>query len=486
MAHRIEQDDLGEVAVAADAPWGAQTQRALEHFRLSDERMPAGLLRAMARVKRACARVNGELGLLEPAVADAVLRAVDALLASPDDDRLAQAFPLSLWQSGSGTQSHMNLNEVLARSASRMLEEEHHLTSRSHAHPQPRVHPNDHVNRGQSTNDVLPTALQLAAALALRDGVVPALARLRCTLEEKARAWSHVVKPGRTHLQDALPVTLGQELASWEAQLARVERLVPAAVEELCAVPIGATAVGTGFGAPPSFGPWVAALLAEETGLPLRVAAVRAELLAAADPIVHAHGLLRLLAGALTRLASDVRWMASGPHCGLQELELPHNEPGSSMMPGKANPTQAEALLMACMQVAGNDVTVGLAGNAGNFELNTARPLLAQAFLQSARLLADGMTSFEAHALRGLRANEAHLRETAERSLMLATALAPHIGHHEAARLVREAERSGRTLRETALGEGKLTPQQFDAWVRPREMAGVTAHEPGGAERLPS
>jgi fumarate hydratase class II len=371
-------------------------------------------------------------------------------------------FPLSVWQTGSGTQTNMNVNEVLANRAS-----EHLGGTRGNARW---VHPNDHVNRGQSSNDIFPTAMHVAAALALAQQLQPARQALQATLEAKAAEFADLVKIGRTHLQDATPVTLGQEISGWAAQLALAGDAIAATQPALLALAVGGTAVGTGLNTHPEFAARVAARLAAETGLAFVPAANRFAALAGHEPLVAAHGALKTLAAALMKIANDVRWLASGPRSGLGEIRIPENEPGSSIMPGKVNPTQCEALTMLCAQVMGNDVALGIGAASGNFELNVFKPLIAQAFLQSVRLLADGMASFDAHCARGIEPDRARLDELLRRSLMLVTALNPHIGYDRAAAIAKHAHAHGLSLREAALAVGGLTADQFDAWVRPEDM----------------
>jgi fumarate hydratase class II len=460
---RIERDTFGDIAVPAHALWGAQTQRSLQHFAISTERLPRELVHALALVKRCAALVNRELGALDAAKADAIVAAADEVLAGRHDGQ----FPLSVWQTGSGTQSNMNMNEVLANLASRRLggpvgEGRH-------------VHPNDDVNRGQSSNDVFPTAMSVACARGLCGALLPALDTLRETLDAKARAFDDIVKIGRTHLQDATPLTLGQEVSGWVAQLDHAMRHVESALPHLTELALGGTAVGTGLNAHPEFGARVAAELARATGLPFVSAPNKFEALAAHDAIVHAHGALKATAAALTKIANDVRWLASGPRCGIGEITIPENEPGSSIMPGKVNPTQAEAMTMLCAQVMGNDVAIGIGGASGNFELNVYKPLIANAFLQSVRLLADRAASFERHCARGIEPDRARIAELLQRSLMLVTALNPHIGYDKAAAIAKHAHREGLTLRAAAVASGWLTGEQFDAWVRPEAMVGPGA-----------
>jgi len=457
---RIERDTLGPVEVPQDRLWGAQTQRSLENFRISGERMPLALIRALALVKKAAASVNVELSLLDEKKGAAIVTAADEVLAGRHDDE----FPLVVWQTGSGTQTHMNVNEVLANRASEILG--------GQRGDERLVHPNDDVNRGQSTNDVFPTALHVAAVQALQRDVLPAVAALRETLAEKARAHRDVVKIGRTHLQDATPLTLGQEISGWARQLEHGEARLDSALPHLRELALGGTAVGTGLNAHPEFATRVAARIAALSGLPFVTAANKFEALASRDALVFAHGALKTVAVSLTKIANDVRWLASGPRCGIGEITIPENEPGSSIMPGKVNPTQAEALTMACAQVMGNDVAIAVAGMGGNFELNVFMPVLAHAFLQSCRLVADSGASFREHCALGIEPNSARIRDNLERSLMLVTALSPHIGYDNAAKIAKTAHQTGRTLRETALDLGLVTADQFDAWVRPEDMVG--------------
>jgi fumarate hydratase, class II len=458
---RLEHDSLGDIAVPSEALWGAQTQRALAHFRISTERMPDALLMALAQVKRAAAAVNGELGFLDAAKAEAIVRAAGEVLAGVHAD----AFPLALWQTGSGTQTNMNMNEVLANRASEIMG-----AGRGAARC---VHPNDDVNLGQSSNDVFPTAMHVAASGQLARSLLPTLRVLRLTLEGQAHAYAHVIKIGRTHLQDAVPLTLGQEISGWAAQLAHAEQAITHTLPALHELAIGGTAVGNGLNTDPRFGDMVAARLAAETGLPLHCAANRYAALAAHDALVNSHGALKTLAVALMKIANDVRWMASGPRCGIGELHLPENEPGSSIMPGKVNPTQCEALTMVCCQVMGNDVAIGIGGAWGQFELNVFKPLIAHNFLQSTRLLADAMASFELHCVRGMRPDLARIDELLHRSLMLVTALTPHIGYDHAAEIARHAHLKGLSLREAAIALAYVTAEQFDNWVRPDEIVGM-------------
>jgi len=444
--------------VPASRLWGAQTQRSLLHFAISGERQSLEIIRALARVKRAAAVVNEGLGQLDPTKADAIVRAVDEVLAGRHDGE----FPLVVWQTGSGTQTNMNMNEVLANRASELLG--------GPRGEQRLVHPNDDVNRSQSSNDTYPTAMHVAAAEAIERHLLPALARLRATLDAKARAFADIVKIGRTHLQDATPITLGQEVSGWAAQLAHAERHVRATLPHLHELALGGTAVGTGLNAPRGYAEAVARELARLTGLPFVTAPNKFEALASCDALVQAHGALKGLAASLMKIANDVRWLASGPRSGLDEISIPENEPGSSIMPGKVNPTQSEALTMLCAQVLGNDVAISIGGASGNFELNVFRPMIAHNFQQSVRLLADGMASFNDHCAAGIEPNRQRIDELVQRSLMLVTALNPHIGYDKAAKIAKRAHQDGLSLREAAVASGFLSAEQFDAWVRPQDM----------------
>ena len=463
MSTRTEKDSFGPIEVPAERLWGAQTERSLRFFRISAERMPLAVAHALALVKRSAARVNAALDLLDAKKADAIARAADEVLAGRHDAE----FPLSVWQTGSGTQSNMNVNEVLANRASELLGGERGQKRL--------VHPNDDVNLGQSSNDVFPTAMHIAAARALHGQVLPPLDVLARRLEAKRDAFGAIVKIGRTHLQDATPLTLGQEFSGYGAQLRAAEGAIRAALPGLYELAIGGTAVGTGLNTHPEFAARVAQEIAQETGLPFAPAPNKFAALAGHEALVFAHGALKTLAAALTKIANDVRLLASGPRSGLGEIAIPENEPGSSIMPGKVNPTQAEALTMLCAQVFGNDVALNFGGASGHFELNVFKPLIIHNFLTSARLLADGMASFEEHCARGIAPNEARIRELVESSLMLVTALSPHIGYDRAAEIAKKAQKEGTTLRAAALALGYVSTEQFDAWVRPEKMIGPEA-----------
>src|SRR6476661_4571953 len=460
MENRIEKDSFGPIEVPGSQLWGAQTQRSLHHFHISTEKMAPELVAALAQVKRAAAAVNRSLGKLPQDKADAIMRAADEVL----EGRHPGEFPLSVWQTGSGTQSNMNMNEVLANRASELMGGE-----RGEARL---LHPNDHVNMGQSSNDMFPTAMHVAAAIAVANDVLPALARLRGTLEVKARDFVGIVKIGRTHLQDATPLTLGQEFSGYVAQLEQADRHLHGTLPHLCELALGGTAVGTGLNAPPGYAQKVAEELARLTGLPFVTAPNKFEVMAAADALVHAHGALKTLAASLFKIANDIRWLASGPRSGIGEISIPENEPGSSIMPGKVNPTQCEAMTMLCCQVFGNDVAINFGGASGNFELNVFRPMIAHNFLQSVRLLADGMRSFNDHCAVGIEPNRDRIDELVGRSLMLVTALNPHIGYDKAAQIAKKAHKEGTSLREAAIATGHLTAEQFDQWVRPADMVG--------------
>jgi fumarate hydratase class II len=460
---RTEKDSFGDIEVPAAKLWGAQTERSRRFFRISGERMPPAVIHALALVKQAAARVNAGLGLLKASKARAIERAAGEVLAGKHEEE----FPLVVWQTGSGTQSNMNVNEVIANRASEMLG--------GVRGPKRRVHPNDDVNMGQSSNDVFPTAMHVAAAQALARDLLPAVEQLRKTLAKKARAFDRIIKIGRTHLQDATPLSLGQEFSGYVAQLEEAQAAIRATLPGLCRLAIGGTAVGTGLNTHPQFARKVCAFVSRETGIPFKEAKNKFAALAGHEALVFSHGALKTLAAACAKIANDIRLLSSGPRSGLAELRIPENEPGSSIMPGKVNPTQAEALTMLCAQVMANDVAVNIAGASGHLELNVYKPVLIHAFLQSARLLADGCRSFEEHCARGIRPDEKRIRELLGRSLMLVTALAPRIGYDKAAEIAKKAHREGRTLREAALALGYVSARDFDRWVRPESMIGPGA-----------
>ena len=457
---RTEKDSFGLIEVPADKLWGAQTQRSLQNFDISGEKQPREIIKALAQVKRSSARVNYALGLQDAKKTDAIVAAADEVIAGAHSGE----FPLVVWQTGSGTQTNMNVNEVLANRATEILGGE-----RGEGRL---VHPNDDVNRSQSSNDVFPTAMHVAAVDAITHKLLPAIAKLRGTLAQKAHDFDGIVKIGRTHLQDATPITLGQEFSGYVAQLDHGEKHVRAALPHLCELALGGTAVGTGLNAPKGYAEQVAAELATLTGLPFVTAPNKFEALASVDALVHAHGALKTLAASMMKIANDVRWLASGPRSGIGELSLPENEPGSSIMPGKVNPTQSEAVTMLAAQVFGNDVAINIGGASGNFELNVFRPMVAHNFLQSLRLLADGMVSFNDHCAVGIAPNCERITELVERSLMLVTALNPHIGYDKAAYIAKKAHKEGSSLRDAALASGHVTAEQFDQWVVPAAMVG--------------
>ena len=457
---RIERDTFGNIAVPAERLWGAQTQRSRMNFHFPGETMPLAVVHAQVMVKRACATVNMELGALDRKKGGAIVKAADEALAGRHDVE----FPLVIWQTGSGTQTNMNVNEVLANRASEIL-------------GGPRgekrvVHPNDDVNKGQSSNDTFPTAMHVAAVIALERALKPAVRKLRATLHRKSRDFAKIVKIGRTHLQDATPLTLGQEFSGYVSQLDHGLAHLDAALPHLCELALGGTAVGTGLNAHPKFGMMVAAELAKLSGLAFVTAPNKFEALASCDGVVHAHGALKTLAASLMKIANDIRWLASGPRCGFGELSIPENEPGSSIMPGKVNPTQAESMTMVCCQVFGNDVAINFGGASGNFELNVFRPLVIANFLRSAALLAHACINFNDQCAVGIKPNKARIEKLMRDSLMLVTALNPHIGYDKAAQIAKKAHKEGSTLKAAALALGYVTSEDFDQWVKPEDMVG--------------
>ena len=461
-ATRTETDSMGPIEVPADRYWGAQTQRSLHHFSIGGDHMPVPVIRGMAILKKAAALTNRDLGELSKDQAGLIVRAADEILAG----ELAGEFPLFVWQTGSGTQTNMNVNEVIAN---RAIE----LAGGVRGSKEP-IHPNDHVNMSQSSNDTFPTAMHIAAAEEVVHRLLPAVRDLRDALDAKAKAFADIVKIGRTHLQDAVPLTLGQEFSGYVAQLdADVERL-EAALPGIYELAIGGTAVGTGLNTHPEFADRVAATIASLTGLPFVSAPNKFAALAAHDALVWASGTVRTLAVSLMKIANDIRWLASGPRAGLGELILPENEPGSSIMPGKVNPTQSEALTMVCVQVIGNDTTVGIAGSQGNFELNVFKPVMIFNFLHSVALLTDASTNFRRFAIEGLEANTERIAEHVANSLMVVTALNPHIGYDKAAAIAKHAHHHHLSLKEAAVALGHLTAEEFDRLVRPEKMT-----EPG-------
>lgn len=458
MKTRIEKDSLGEVAVPEDAYWGAQTQRAYINFDIGDEHFPPTFIRALAIIKHAAATVNARLGGITSDLADLICRAADEVA----DGKLADQFPLRIWQTGSGTQTHMNINEVIANRANELAGEGLGMKSP--------VHPNDHVNRSQSTNDVFPTAIHIAVVTQCVERLLPAAAALQNALEEKSHGFADIVKTGRTHLMDATPLTLGQVFGGYAHQVAQAQEAIQNTLTHLYELPIGGTAVGTGLNTHPDYAEAVASRIAERTGHPFVSAPNKFEAMGARDALVSASGALKRFACALYKIANDIRLLGSGPRCGIGELILPENEPGSSIMPGKVNPTQCEAMTMVCAQVIGNDTTISLAGSAGNFELNVFMPVIAFNSLQSVRLLSDACDAFRQHCVIGIKANTSAIAGYLDASLMLVTALTPKIGYDAAAKLAQKAHREGSTLREVAVEEGVLTPEEFDSLVVPSDM----------------
>jgi len=459
-ATRTETDTMGSIEVPANRYWGAQTQRSLHHFSIGDDRMPVEIVRAFGVLKMAAAMVNAEDGNLPRDKAELIAKAAEEVI----EGKLDEHFPLFVWQTGSGTQSNMNANEVISNRAVELAGGE--MGSKDP------IHPNDDVNMSQSSNDTFPTAMHVAAVEFLTNHLLPAVRELRDGLDRKAREFADIVKIGRTHLQDAVPLTLGQEFSGYVSQLDDDIERIEQALPKLHELAIGGTAVGTGLNAPPGFGERVAAKISELTGLPFRAASNPFAALAAHDALVHAHGALRTLAVSLMKVANDIRWLGSGPRSGLGELELPENEPGSSIMPGKVNPTQSEAMTMVCTQVLGNDVAVAIAGSQGNFELNVFKPVIVRNFLHSARILADACRTFREFCVEGLQPNRERIRELVDRSLMLVTALSPKIGYEKAAEIAKRAHRAGTTLKEAALSLGYLTEAEYDEAVDPERMTG--------------
>lgn len=461
MDYRIEKDTIGEMQVPADKLWAAQTQRSKENFQIGWEEMPEAIVHAFAVLKRSAAIVNHRLEKLDDVRKKAIVQAADEII----DGKLNDHFPLVVWQTGSGTHSNMNNNEVIANRANQLLEAEG---------KQERVHPNDHVNMSQSSNDTFPTALHVAGAIAVEDQVMPAIMGLKKTLKQKSEQFTDVIKTGRTHLQDATPLTLGQEISGWSEMLAKSEEMVSESMERICSLAIGGTAVGTGLNAHPQFGELVAEEISKKTGKTFISASNKFHALTSHDEITYVHGALKGLAADLMKIANDVRWLASGPRCGIGEITIPANEPGSSIMPGKVNPTQTEAVTMVATQVMGNDATIGIAASQGNFELNVFKPVIGYNFLQSTTLLADVINSFNQKCAVGIEANREAIEHNLENSLMLVTALNPHIGYEKAATIAKYAHREGLTLKDAAVKSGILTAEQFDDMVRPEDM--ITPH----------
>ncbi len=460
---RLESDSMGEIAVPIDAYWGAQTQRSLQNFRIGVERMPDALIRALGIQKLAAARTNMTHGRLDPKLGEAICAAAEEVAAGT----LNEEFPLVIWQTGSGTQTNMNANEVIAGRANEILS--------GHRGGKAPVHPNDHVNMSQSSNDTFPTVMHIAGVEVIVGRAIPALDALHVALDTKAEAFAAIVKNGRTHLMDATPLTLGQEFSGYGAQAALGVARLQAVLPRLQALAQGGTAVGTGLNTSEGFAEDFAQEVARITGRPFETAANKFEAMAAHDAVVEASGALNTVAASLMKIANDIRLMGSGPRGGLGELLLPANEPGSSIMPGKVNPTQAEAMTMVCAQIMGNHVTVTVAGSNGHFELNVFKPVMIYNLLQSARLIGDACDSFRTKCVEGIEANEAHIRALMERSLMLVTALNPHIGYDNAAKVAKKAYAEDTTLKDAAVALGLLTAEQFDDWVKPEDMLGPKA-----------
>lgn len=463
LSYRIESDSMGEVQVPANVYWGAQTERSLHHFNIAHDRIPIEVIHAFGVLKKAAALANGQLGKLPQDKVNLITPIAQAII----DGQWDEQFPLRVWQTGSGTQSNMNVNEVIANLANESAGSA--LGSKSP------IHPNDHVNMSQSSNDTFPTAMHIAAATVLVKKLLPALKTLREALARKSEAFSHIVKIGRTHLQDAVPLTLGQEFSAYVGQIDAAMQYIDSVIPHLYELAIGGTAVGTGLNTHPQWANTVAAQIATITGLPFKSADNKFVALACHDPLVMASGTLKTLACALMKIANDIRWLGSGPRCGLGELILPENEPGSSIMPGKVNPTQCEAMTMVCVQVIGNDTAISLAGSQGNFEINVFKPVIIHNFIHSVNLLTDSCLRFSEFCVEGLQANEKVIGDHVANSLMLVTALSPHIGYDQSAAIAHKAHVEHTTLKEAAVALGYLTAEQFDLWVVPQEMVGPKA-----------
>ncbi|MBU5245603.1 class II fumarate hydratase [Bacillus halotolerans] len=457
MNYRIEKDTFGEIKVPADKFWGAQTQRSKENFKIGSEKMPIRIVKAFAILKRSTAIANNRLGNLDNEKTEVITAVCDEILEGKYDDN----FPLVVWQTGSGTQSNMNVNEVIANLATALLKEKGSIQT---------IHPNDDVNRSQSSNDTFPTAMHVAGVLAIYEQLVPALDQLRNTLDEKAKKFNDIVKIGRTHLQDATPLTLGQEISGWVYMVDRSKEMILEATEKMRELAIGGTAVGTGINAHPQFGEVVSEEISNFTGQQFKSSPNKFHALTSHDEITYVHGAMKALAADLMKIANDVRWLASGPRCGIGEISIPENEPGSSIMPGKVNPTQCEALTMIAAQIMGNDATIGFASSQGNFELNVFKPVIIYNFLQSVQLLSDGIKSFHEHCAVGIEPNTKTIKENLSGSLMLVTALNPYIGYEKAAKIAKFAHKEGLTLKEAAVQLELLTEEQFDEMVKPEDM----------------
>ncbi len=454
--YRIEHDTMGEVRVPADKYWGAQTERSYENFRIGTHRMPPEIIRAFAVLKKAAALANCRLGMIDERRAQLIGESCDEVL----EGKLGGNFPLVIFQTGSGTQSNMNMNEVIANRGNEIAGEKI-------------LHPNDHVNKSQSSNDTFPTAMHIAAVVSVEDRLLPAIRALRDELKRLEDENMDIVKTGRTHLQDATPLTLGQEISGWRAMLDHDEKQIASALDSLRELALGGTAVGTGLNAHKDFGRESAAEISRLTGKKFMTAENKFHALTSKDGIVFVHGAVKALAADLLKIANDVRWLASGPRCGIGEINIPANEPGSSIMPGKVNPTQCEAMTMVCVQVMGHDTAIGVAASQGNFELNVFMPVIIYDFLESVNLLSDAMDSFRIHCVCGITPNRERIEENMEKSLMLVTALNPHIGYENAAKIAKKAHAEGTTLKEAAAALGLVTPEDFDRWVVPRDMVGT-------------
>ncbi|TYS21946.1 class II fumarate hydratase [Bacillus subtilis] len=457
MSDRIEKDTFGEIKVPADKFWGAQTQRSKENFKIGSEKMPNRIVKAFAILKRSTAIANNRLGNLDSEKTEVITAVCDEILEGKYDDN----FPLVVWQTGSGTQSNMNVNEVIANLATALLKEKGSIQT---------IHPNDDVNRSQSSNDTFPTAMHVAGVLAIYEQLVPVLDQLRNTLDEKAKKFNDIVKIGRTHLQDATPLTLGQEISGWVYMIDRSKEMILEATEKMRELAIGGTAVGTGINAHPQFGEVVSEEISKFTGQHFKSSPNKFHALTSHDEITYVHGAMKALAADLMKIANDVRWLASGPRCGIGEISIPENEPGSSIMPGKVNPTQCEALTMIAAQIMGNDATIGFASSQGNFELNVFKPVIIYNFLQSVQLLSDGIKSFHDHCAVGIEPNKKTIEENLSGSLMLVTALNPYIGYENSAKIAKFAHKEGLTLKEAAVQLELLTEEQFDEMVKPEDM----------------
>ncbi|MGD6801453.1 class II fumarate hydratase [Rossellomorea aquimaris] len=458
MDYRTERDTIGEIQVPADKFWGAQTQRSRQNFKISHERMPLEVTYGFAQLKKAAAIVNHELGKLSDTKKDAIVKACDEIISGMLDEH----FPLVVWQTGSGTQSNMNVNEVTAYRANQMLKDSDET-----------VHPNDDVNMSQSSNDTFPTAMHIAAYKEIQEKLKPVLQQFQNTLNEKEKKFMDIIKIGRTHLQDATPLTLGQEISGWRTMIERSQKMLNESSKHLLNLAIGGTAVGTGINADPRFGDMVAGQLKKQTGFSFVSSDNKFHALTSHDEIVHVHGALKALAADVMKIANDVRWLASGPRSGIGEITIPANEPGSSIMPGKVNPTQSEALTMVSAQVFGNDAVIGFAASQGNFELNVFKPVIIHNILQSIRLLADGIKSFDENCAQGIEPNNEVIEEFVSRSLMLVTALNPHIGYEKAAQIAKTAHKEGLTLKEAAVQSGYLSEEQYDEWIDPAKMVNL-------------